>query len=67
VAVNVGIGVDMEVLAGSIVGTTEEVGVSTEVLTGVDLPMLSNGEQAEINNNKMRVAKLFFINFIYIL
>jgi hypothetical protein len=64
VADNVGIVVGLDVLVGNMVGTTEEVGVSTEVLIGVDLSRLSDGEQAEINNNKMRVTKLFFIKCI---
>lgn len=60
-AVNVGIVVGMGVLVGRMVGTTEEVGVSTEVLNGVDFSRLPDGKHAEINKNKMTVEKLFFI------
>ena len=63
-AVNVRLVVVMGELVGNMVGTTEEVGISTEVLIGVDLSRLSDGKQAEINNNKMRAAKLFFIKCI---
>jgi hypothetical protein len=64
VTVKTGIVVGMDVLVGSMVGTIEEVGVSTEVLIAVDLTRLSDGKQAVSNNTRMRVAKLFFIKCI---
>ncbi len=55
-AVKTGIFVGMGVFEGRKDGTTEEVGVTIEVLVAVDLSRLPDGKQAVRNNTKMRVA-----------